>query len=50
MEEQLAALEKRLSNVETIVTDSKFEESSAKEAINLKSELIELKDIIKNMK
>ncbi len=50
MEEQLYALEKRITNVETIVTDTKFEENSAKEAINLKSELIELKHIIKNMK
>jgi hypothetical protein len=50
MEEQLSALEKRITNVETIVTDTKFEENSAKEAINLKSELIELKHIIKNMK
>lgn len=50
IEEQMGVLEKRLTNVETIVTDTKFEENSAKEAINLKSELIELKDIIKNMK
>lgn len=50
MEDQLSALEKRITNVETIVTDTKFEENSAKEAINLKSELIELKLIIKNMK
>ena len=50
LEEQMAVLEKRLTNVETIVTDTKFEENSAKEAINLKSELIELKDIIMNMK
>ncbi len=50
VEEQLNGLEKRLTNVEMIVTDSKFTENSGREAINLKSELTELKSIIKNLK
>ncbi len=49
IEDNLSSLEKRVTNVETIVTDTKFEENSGREAINLKSELIELKSIIKNL-
>ena len=49
IEDNLSSLEKRITNVETIVTDTKFEENSGREAINLKSELIELKSIIKNL-
>jgi len=44
-------LEKRLANVETIVTDAKFIDppTSGREAIDIKSELSELKSIIKNL-
>ena len=49
VEDNLSSLEKRVTNVETIVTDTKFEENSGREAINLKSELIELKAIINNL-
>ena len=48
--DQFDQLEKRLTNVEMIVTDSKFEEGSGKEAINLRTELTELKKIIQDIK
>lgn len=45
-------LDKRLRNVEDIVTDVKFEDAptTGREAINLKSEMNELKMMIKNLK
>jgi septal ring factor EnvC (AmiA/AmiB activator) len=51
MGDQFSNLEKRLTNVETIVTDSKFIDppTNGREAIDIKSELSELKSIIKNL-
>ncbi len=48
----VADLDKRLRNVEDIVTDVKFEDAptTGREAINLKSEMNELKMMIKNLK
>lgn len=50
--ERLETLEKRLGNVEMIVTDAKFVDppTSGREAINLQTEILELKNIIKNLK
>jgi len=52
VQEHLALLEKRLGNVEMILTDSQFIDppTSGREAIDLKSEINELKSIIKNLK
>lgn len=45
-------LEKRLSNVETIVTDAKFIDppTTGREAINLQAEIADLKKIIQNLR
>ncbi|MFT5647143.1 MAG: ATP-dependent Lon protease [Aureispira sp.] len=52
VQEHLGILEKRLGNVEMILTDSQFIDppTSGREAIDLKSEINELKSIIKNLK
>ena len=52
VQEQLNIVEKRLGNVEVILTDSQFIDppTSGREAIDLKSEINELKSIIKNLK
>ena len=51
VEEKLQGLEKRLTNIEMIVTDAKFVDppTSGREAIDLKSEITELKSIIMNL-
>ena len=51
IQQNVAAFEKRLTNVEMIVTDANFVDppTSGREAIDLKSELTELKAIIKNL-
>lgn len=52
VQDHLGILEKRLHNVEVILTDSQFIDppTSGREAIDLKSEINELKSIIKNLK
>ena len=52
VQDHLGILEKRLGNVEVILTDSQFMDppTSGREAIDLKSEINELKSIIKNLK
>ena len=52
VQEHLNLVEKRLGNVEMILTDSQFMDppTSGREAIDLKSEINELKSIIKNLK
>jgi len=52
LKDTLNDLEKRMANVEDIVTDAKFEEGpvTGREAINLKAEMSELKSIIRNLK
>lgn len=52
VQEHLNLVEKRLGNVEVILTDSQFMDppTSGREAIDLKSEINELKSIIKNLK
>lgn len=52
VQDHLGLLEKRLGNVEVILTDSQFMDppTSGREAIDLKSEINELKSIIKNLK
>lgn len=52
LQDHLNGVEKRLSNVEVILTDSQFMDppTSGREAIDLKSEINELKSIIKNLK
>lgn len=52
VQNHLNTLEKRLNNVEVILTDSQFIDppTSGREAIDLKSEINELKSIIKNLK
>lgn len=52
VQKKLAAIEQRLSNVETIVTDAKFIDppTSGREAIDLKAEITALKSIIQNLK
>jgi len=52
VQDHLSVLEKRLNNVEIILTDSQFMDppTSGREAIDLKSEINELKSIIKNLK
>jgi peptidoglycan hydrolase CwlO-like protein len=52
VQNHIGILEKRLGNVEMILTDSQFMDppTSGREAIDLKSEINELKSIIKNLK
>jgi len=52
VQNHLGILEKRLGNVEVILTDSQFMDppTSGREAIDLKSEINELKSMIKNLK
>lgn len=52
VQDNFDVLEKRLGNVEVILTDSQFMDppTSGREAIDLKSEINELKSIIKNLK
>lgn len=52
VQNHLDVVEKRLGNVEVILTDSQFMDppTSGREAIDLKSEINELKSIIKNLK
>lgn len=51
IQDRINAFEKRLSNMELIVTDTQFIDppTNGREAIDLKSEISELKNIIKNL-
>ncbi len=52
LQQVVQQLEKRLHNVETIVTDTKFVDppTSGREAINLQAEIADLKKIIQQLR